>query len=83
MKVAGAIVGNVAHGGGAARKMAINPMHNAHSAPRCTGKSKRSPQPCKAPAVRDKHVCRMHGAYAGAPGGFGEKLLLLLLRRPK
>jgi len=24
---------------------------------------------CKGPAVRGKHVCRMHGAFAGAPRG--------------
>jgi hypothetical protein len=46
-----------------------NPMHKAHAAPRCTAKSKRSRERCKAPAVRGKHVCRMHGACAGAPRG--------------
>jgi hypothetical protein len=51
------------------KKMAINPMQSAHSAPRCTAKSKRSGKQCQAPAVRGKHVCRMHGAKAGAPCG--------------
>jgi hypothetical protein len=46
-----------------------NPMHKAHAAPRCTAKSKRSGERCKAPAVRGRHVCRMHGAFAGAPRG--------------
>ena len=44
-------------------------MHRAHAAPRCMAKSKRSGLPCQAPAVRGKHVCRMHGAYGGAPKG--------------
>jgi hypothetical protein len=46
-----------------------NLMHKAHAAPRCSAKSKRSGLPCQAPAVRGKRVCRMHGAYAGAPKG--------------
>ncbi|WP_149762092.1 hypothetical protein [Neomesorhizobium albiziae] len=40
-----------------------------HSAPRCSAKSKRSGIQCKAPAVRGKRVCRMHGARSGAPTG--------------
>lgn len=50
-------------------KTPANPMHRAHAAPRCTAKSKRSQLRCKAPAVRGKRVCRMHGARAGAPIG--------------
>lgn len=46
-----------------------NPMHRANAAPRCTAKSKRSGVRCKAPAVRGKRVCRMHGARGGAPKG--------------
>jgi len=46
-----------------------NPMHNAHVAPRCGAKSKRTGQPCRAPAVRGWKVCRMHGARGGAPKG--------------
>ncbi len=44
-----AIVGPVTHGGGPgkAKKMGINPMHSAHSAPRCAAKSKRSGEPCQ------------------------------------
>lgn len=42
------------------------PMLNS---PRCTAKSKRSGLCCRAPAVREKSVCRMHGAFAGAPTG--------------
>lgn len=46
-----------------------NPMRKAHSAPRCTAKSKRSGLRCKGPAVRGWTVCRMHGAGGGhGPG---------------
>jgi hypothetical protein len=38
-------------------------------APRCSATSKRSGQPCKAPAVRGYRVCRCHGARGGAPKG--------------
>ena len=31
--------------------MTVNPMHKAHGAPRCTAKSKRTGQPCRAPTV--------------------------------
>ena len=55
--------------GGAMTKTITNPMHKAHAAPRCHAKSKRSGERCKAPAVRGKRVCRMHGARAGAPKG--------------
>jgi hypothetical protein len=41
----------------------------ARAAPRCTAMSKRTRQRCKGPAVRGKHVCRFHGARAGAPTG--------------
>jgi hypothetical protein len=36
---------------------------------RCGARSKRSGLTCRAPAVRGKAVCRMHGAFAGAPSG--------------
>ncbi len=42
------------------------PMHRA---PRCTAKSKRTGQPCRAPAVHGWTVCRMHGARGGARPG--------------
>jgi FtsX-like permease family len=47
-----------------------DPMQMAHAAPRCTATSKRTGKPCRAPAVRGWHVCRMHGAreVAGAAG---------------
>jgi hypothetical protein len=38
-------------------------------APRCTAKSKRTSQHCRAPAVRGWTVCRFHGARGGAPKG--------------
>ena len=47
--------------------MSINLMHKAHAAPRCRARSKRTGQPCRAPAVRGWRVCRMHGARGGAP----------------
>ena len=49
--------------------MSDNLMQKAHAAPRCKAKSKRSGQPCRAPAVRGWTVCRMHGARGGAPEG--------------
>ncbi|HET9534508.1 MAG TPA: HGGxSTG domain-containing protein [Mesorhizobium sp.] len=58
-----AIVGPVAHGrrDGAMTKMANNPMQSAHAALRCAAESKRSGMQCKAPAIKGKRVCRMHG----------------------
>ena len=44
----------------------INPMNLA---PRCSARSKRSGERCKAPAVKGRKVCRMHGARGGAPSG--------------
>lgn len=38
-------------------------------APRCSATSKRTDQPCRAPAVRGKSVCLIHGGRAGAPSG--------------
>ena len=49
--------------------MSDNPMHRCNAAPRCRARSKRTGQPCKAPAVRGFRVCRMHGARGGAPEG--------------
>jgi hypothetical protein len=46
--------------------MSINPMH---ATPRCHAQSKRTGEPCRAPAVRGWQVCRMHGARGGAPKG--------------
>lgn len=51
------------------KKSDVNPMQSAHDAPRCTAKSKRTGQPCKAPAVCGWSVCRMHGAQGGAKPG--------------
>ncbi len=39
------------------------------TAPRCTATSKRTGQPCQAPAVRGWTVCRFHGAGGGGPKG--------------
>lgn len=46
-----------------------NPMQSAHSALRCSAKSKRTGKPCGSPAVNGWSVCRMHGARGGAPSG--------------
>ena len=54
--------------------MPHNPMHPAQRlqyAQRCSANSKRSGQPCQAPAVNGWTVCRMHGAGGGAPTGKG------------
>ena len=56
-------------GEGVSNEPAINPMHWAHQAPRCAAHSKRTGQPCRAPAVKGSRVCRMHGARGGAPTG--------------
>ena len=48
-----------------------NPMRNAHAAPRCTARSKRTGERCRGPAVKGWTVCRMHGARGGAPRGAG------------
>ncbi len=53
--------------------MSIDPMQSAHAALRCGAKSKRTGDPCRAPAVRGCRVCWMHGAGGGRPlmRGFG------------
>jgi hypothetical protein len=53
-------------------KSRANPMHLValmNAAPRCSAMSKRSGCRCRAPAVKGRNVCRMHGARAGAPTG--------------
>ncbi|MGO4909813.1 hypothetical protein ACEN2J_15930 [Pseudorhodobacter sp. W20_MBD10_FR17] len=50
-------------------KTNANPMHSAHTAPRCTAKAKATGNRCKSPAKRGWQVCRMHGAGGGAPTG--------------
>ena len=45
------------------------PLDKANNAPRCTARSKRSGQRCRAPAVSGWRVCRMHGARGGTPEG--------------
>lgn len=46
-----------------------NPMHKAHTATRCTAHSKRTGEPCQAPAVTGWRVCRLHGAGGGHEPG--------------
>ena len=53
-------------------KANTNPMYLVdlmNAAPRCTATSKRTGQPCRAPAVKGWSVCRFHGARGGAPQG--------------
>ena len=53
-------------------KTRANPSHLVqlmNAAPRCSATSKRSQCRCRAPAVKGRNVCRMHGARAGAPKG--------------
>jgi hypothetical protein len=39
-----------------------------HLSPRCSARSKRTGEPCKAPAVTGWTVCRCHGAGGGPRG---------------
>ncbi len=43
--------------------------YSFQKAPRCSATSKRTGEPCKAPAVRGWTVCRFHGARGGGPKG--------------
>jgi hypothetical protein len=47
----------------------MNLVDLMNRAPRCSARSKRSGQRCRAPAVRGWSVCRCHGARGGAPEG--------------
>ncbi len=47
----------------------VSKIRAANAAPRCSAKSKRTGNRCKAPAKRGWQVCRMHGAGGGAPTG--------------
>ena len=40
-----------------------------HLSPRCSARSKRTGERCRAPAVRGWQVCRFHGAGGGGPKG--------------
>jgi glucans biosynthesis protein len=41
----------------------------AQAAPRCRARCRRSKLPCRAPAMRGKRVCRLHGGKGGGPRG--------------
>jgi hypothetical protein len=47
----------------------MNRTYAFQKAPRCSATSKRTHEPCKAPAVRGWTVCRFHGARGGGPRG--------------
>ncbi len=40
-----------------------------HQSPRCSARSKRTGERCRAPAVSGWSVCRFHGAGGGGPKG--------------
>lgn len=53
-------------------KSDVNPMNLVelmNKSPRCSAHSKRTGNPCKAPAVRGWSVCRFHGAGGGQRSG--------------
>ena len=58
--------------------MTISPMHPAskaarlNAAPRC-GARTRAGGSCRAPAVKGKRRCRMHGGASGSGGPLGER----------
>ena len=59
-------------GEGLAAKARGNPMNATYPfqrSSRCTATSKRTREPCRAPAVTGWTVCRFHGARGGAPTG--------------
>ena len=47
----------------------MNSMLPMHLSPRCSARSKRTGQRCRAPAVTGWRVCRFHGASGGGPKG--------------
>ena len=47
----------------------MNAVYPFQKSPRCSATSKRTKQPCQAPAVNGWTVCRFHGAKGGAPKG--------------
>ncbi len=47
----------------------MNATYPFQKSPRCSATSKRTRQPCQAPAVTGWTVCRFHGARGGAPTG--------------
>ena len=47
----------------------MNAVYPFQKSPRCSATSKRTEQPCMAPAVNGWTVCRFHGARGGAPKG--------------
>lgn len=69
---AGQAVVGISQGEGEPMKSRANPMHLVelmNAARRCSARSKRSGCRCRAPAMKGRSVCRMHGARAGAPMG--------------
>ena len=47
----------------------MNATYPFQMSPRCSATSKRTKQPCMAPAMNGWTVCRFHGARGGAPKG--------------
>jgi hypothetical protein len=47
----------------------MKPILAMHLSPRCSARSKRTKQQCRAPAVSGWTACRFHGAGGGGPRG--------------
>ena len=47
----------------------MNSVLPMHLSPRCSARSKRTGERCRAPAVTGWSVCRFHGAGGGGPKG--------------
>jgi hypothetical protein len=47
----------------------MNSAFPMHLSPRCSARSKRTGEQCRAPAVSGWTVCRFHGAGGGGPKG--------------
>lgn len=47
----------------------MNAVYPFQKSPRCSAISKRTRNPCMAPAVKGWTVCRFHGARGGGPTG--------------
>jgi len=49
----------------------ISTLGGRISCPRCQATSKRTKQQCKSPAIKGKHVCRIHGGRSTGPKTVG------------
>ena len=63
--------------GGGPSEMSVNPMHKAHSAPRCKARSKRTRLPCRRQRCGVGRGCRIHGTR-GARLKVGEMGIIVM-----